>query len=252
MEQEAEEAVRNAAEELRKARAIVHRADVETETGWLNVRSGGDDSLLEQGVLSKGVDFVEGQANFDDYSKTDLIAEKSLKSTTFNNSGKMNSIAEHWAEAERLLSAEEHSTGLKGFKWHRTLSKGNWSLPVKTPSSLLEETSARAGKLKDIIASGTSKIATTDSYAVVTFTSRQAAIAARQCMVDGSGIERWREVAAIPIPPLADASPCNICDCRGCCRPVTVTLPQESKRWRKVFSITCVVLFCFFYTIPLA
>lgn len=41
------------------------------------------------------------------------------------------------------------------------------------------------------------------TYAVVTFTSRQAAIAARQCMVDGSGLGRWEEVEDLPVPPLA-------------------------------------------------
>jgi hypothetical protein len=56
------------------------------------------------------------------------------------------------------------------------------------------------------------------TYAVVTFTSRQAAISARQCMADGSGLGRWEEVEHIPIPPLADSPPWDICLCRACCK----------------------------------
>jgi hypothetical protein len=88
------------------------------------------------------------------------------------------------------------------------------------------------------------------SYAVVTFTSRQAAIAARQCLADGKGVDRWMNVDGIPVTPLgkfcremdcglfaylsiaslkneltlifflngipADAPPRNILFCRGC------------------------------------
>jgi len=67
------------------------------------------------------------------------------------------------------------------------------------------------------------------TYAVVTFTSRQAAIAARKCLADGRGAGKWEAIDEIPVPPLADASAFNICDCRGCCRPVTVTLNDHQK-----------------------
>ena len=70
------------------------------------------------------------------------------------------------------------------------------------------------------------------SYAVVTFTSRQAAIAARKCLADGRGAGKWITIDEIPVPPLADASAFNICDCRGCCRPVTVTLNDQQKIMR--------------------
>jgi hypothetical protein len=45
------------------------------------------------------------------------------------------------------------------------------------------------------------------SYAVATFTSRYAAIIARQCLVDGGGTSAWRKVDGIPIYPLADSPP---------------------------------------------
>jgi hypothetical protein len=71
------------------------------------------------------------------------------------------------------------------------------------------------------------------SYAVVTFTSRQAAIAARQSLADGGAINTWRQVDDIPIAPLADAPPRNIFFCRGCCRPVTLTINYKEKKFRR-------------------
>lgn len=53
------------------------------------------------------------------------------------------------------------------------------------------------------------------SYAVVTFTSRHAAIIARQCLADGGPTNSWRQVDDIPIHPLADAPP-MMCHPRSC------------------------------------
>jgi hypothetical protein len=101
------------------------------------------------------------------------------------------------------------------------------------------------------------------SYAIVTFSSRQSAIAARQCLADGRGVDRWRQVDDIPIAPLADAPPCKPFFCRGCwyvcpflcrsftnstqheepnmifsaiifSRPVTLTLDYKAKKFRKL------------------
>jgi hypothetical protein len=64
-----------------------------------------------------------------------------------------------------------------------------------------------------------------NSYAVLTFTSRQAAAAARQY------ISSTRDLSLhdIPIPPLADAAPCTVLPFRFVCRPVTVS----AKDWQK-------------------
>jgi len=90
------------------------------------------------------------------------------------------------------------------------------------------------------------------SYAVVTFSSRQAAIAARQCLADGGANNSWRQIDEIPIPPLADAPPRNICFCRGCCRPVTLTLNYKEKTCRRWSVYIFMLFFCCFYTLPLA
>ena len=71
------------------------------------------------------------------------------------------------------------------------------------------------------------------TYAVVTFSSRQAAIAARQCLADGSGWDRWKEVEDIPVPPLADGPAFNLLYCKGICKPVTLTLNDNHKKYRR-------------------
>jgi hypothetical protein len=71
------------------------------------------------------------------------------------------------------------------------------------------------------------------NYAVVTFISRQSAVTARQCLSDGRGQNRWITSNALPVPPLADAAPFNIFFCRGCCRPVSLSIRQGQKTTRK-------------------
>jgi hypothetical protein len=66
-----------------------------------------------------------------------------------------------------------------------------------------------------------------DSYAVLTFTSRQAAAAARQSL-SSSGID----LNDIPIPPLADAGAFRLFPFRFFCRPVTVTINAFQKAFR--------------------
>jgi len=40
--------------------------------------------------------------------------------------------------------------------------------------------------------------------------------------------------------------------CRGCCRPITLTISEREKKLRRGLGVTTFLLFCFFYTIPLA
>jgi hypothetical protein len=90
------------------------------------------------------------------------------------------------------------------------------------------------------------------TYAVVTLTSRQAAVAARQCLADGSGIDNWVEIEELPVAPLADAPPWDIMFFRSCCRPVTLTISDREKKCRRIAGVSFFLFFCFFYTIPLA
>ena len=90
------------------------------------------------------------------------------------------------------------------------------------------------------------------SYAVITFSSRKAAIAARQCLADGGANNSWQQIDEIPIPPLADAPPRNLFFFRGCCRPVTLTINYQEKKCRRWSVYIFLFFFCCFYTIPLA
>lgn len=252
MEQEAEEALRNANEELRQARAVVHRCDNGQEKSWLNgFPEVFDGSLIERRKSINGVENGEGESKCDENSGDNLIGNEGTNFPVRSKSSKMPNLTNHWAEAERLVESELGRPGFGGSLWRRSLGKGNWFTAFQRTPTVGKGASATTGNRTGGVSREIPHIIDTDSYAVVTFTSRQAAIAARQCMADGSGIDRWREVEAIPIPPLADAPPWNICDCRGCCRPVTVTLPEAQKRWRNNFVILFVILFCFLYTIPL-
>ena len=79
----------------------------------------------------------------------------------------------------------------------------------------------------------TDVMARESTYAVVTFTSRQAAIAARRCLADGRGADSFKTMNSLPVPPLADSAAFNVFDCRGFTRPVTIGLNESQKNWRK-------------------
>lgn len=153
-----------------------------------------------------------------------------------------------WEEAEKLVGAEQYMVKLGGRVLKRKMSTGSWYNPFgKSRSKGLTTRKV----VEHVIPSGfLCRITKSESYAVVTFTSRQAAIAARQCLGDGSGLDGWREVDKIPIPPLADSVPWNICDCRGCCRPVTVTLQPQERRFRFKLVVVVMILFSTCWTLP--
>jgi hypothetical protein len=257
MEIEAEEAVREASDELRRARAEVHRFDsVAMQDSGLSQPS---DPLHQADGQenSKLINLMVGNGNGhgSDVVRNDVEFGCSGNTTT-SDGGRimdtvplMSTMTRYWEEAESLVEKEGLHSGRGLVRRKRKLSTGEWALPIFHAGAKVVKSAAQtSGSMTGKVAS---KIVRTDSYAVVTFTSRQAAIAARQCLADCSGLDRWLELEDIPTPSLSDAPPWNICDCRGCCRPVTLTLPQEQKRWRQNFVILFIVLFCFLYTIPL-
>lgn len=95
-------------------------------------------------------------------------------------------------------------------------------------------------------------LARESTFAVVTFTSRQAAVAARKCIADGRGQGRWVTMENIPVPPLADAAPFDLVTCRGCCRPVSLSIPKKQQMLRKYFSILLLSVIYIFYTFPIS
>ena len=217
LEQEAAEDVHIAMEELRQARIEI-RSDKKPEVTHFN-------TIHETRSVPLNADEDEGgDRDHEEHYVADNYHEEERQRNA--------AYSPLWEEAERLVGSEQYMFRRgDGQVRKRTLNSGRWYNPfVQLPSSRVSTSERVVGNM---IPSGVlSRIITSESYAVVTFTSRQASIAARQSLADGSGLDGWKEVDKIPIPPLADAVPWNIFDCRGCCRPVTLTLPREQKRHR--------------------
>jgi hypothetical protein len=132
-----------------------------------------------------------------------------------------------WRQVEAIVSEGRHGERSK-------IASGEWIWP--SLRSVFGRTKTGASKVKDWAKAQTTgaveDLARESTYAVVTFTSRQAAVAARNCMADGRGVDRWVAISDIPIAPLADASACDPCACRNCCRPVTISINERQKSCR--------------------
>jgi hypothetical protein len=76
-------------------------------------------------------------------------------------------------------------------------------------------------------------------------------IIARHCLADGRGVSRWTPVEDIPVPPLADAASFDFKTCRGCCRPVTLTVNPQQQFLRKYTALFILIVMYVFYTVPL-
>jgi Late exocytosis, associated with Golgi transport len=137
------------------------------------------------------------------------------------------SSSAQWAQVETIITEARNSERSSGTKSSaRTVATGQWEWPnlkwfftrTKENSKNLQKWAAKQSK------EAVEKIIAREStFAVVTFTSRQAAVAARSCLADGRGAGRWMTLKDLPIPPLADAAPGDICTFRNCCRPVTLS-----------------------------
>ena len=171
-----------------------------------------------------------------------------------------------WAAVERIISddttirdresrhqGERYAIGGK----HKPTT-GVWKMP--TFSSLLRGVwDAIAGIFvamcryaKHKTNAAVDDLARESTCAVVTFTSRQAAVAARNCIADGRGQTRWLTVEEVPVPPLADAAACDFITCRGCCRPVSLSIPKKQQMLRKYFSLLLLAFIYIFYTFPIS
>jgi hypothetical protein len=149
------------------------------------------------------------------------------------------SVERSWERARNIAQSNRPPTPKKSAT-QRKMSSGKWKFPIirefltrmgvsviAKNKKVLNRAASKSGEIVDNVVGNY-------TYAVVTFTSRQGALAARQCLADGSGLNRWRELEDLPIPPLADAAPFNICSCRGICRPVTLTLNDNQRLIRKI------------------
>ena len=92
-------------------------------------------------------------------------------------------------------------------------------------------------------------ISAKSTFAVVTFTSRQSAVAARHCLADGRGENIWTAYKSLPVPPLADSAPY---DCGpGCCRPTTFNMNINRRLFRRIVAFVSLGLMYIFSTFVL-
>jgi hypothetical protein len=109
--------------------------------------------------------------------------------------------------AEIAIENRQHQIGARGRNLkHSGLPSGSWFSSSRSKSASSSEQSRSAPSEYDqTLKKGSivSSVVDYHTYAVVTFTSRQAAIAARQCMADGSGLGRWEELDEVCTNPFS-------------------------------------------------
>lgn len=139
----------------------------------------------------------------------------------------------HWKTFEKILHERPHN-GLRSSKEGATRMERLYQAFRGQRPEVMEGIHDELHKFGvDVKEKVAAHLARESTYAVITFMSRQAAVAARQCLADGRGQNRWITAKALPVPPLADAAPFNLFFCRGCCRPVSLSIHQRQKSFRK-------------------
>ncbi|GAX28816.1 hypothetical protein FisN_35Lh018 [Fistulifera solaris] len=152
-----------------------------------------------------------------------------------------------WDQVVALLQEQQQS--VRSSSGSMRLPDGRWQWPSwKTLWGATRKTPAKAWRTNKAVVESLSRDST---YAVVTFTSRQAAIAARHCLTDGRAANRWLTLEELPIPPLADAPSCNIMACRNCCRPLALGANERQKNIRFMIALAMLAVIYTLYTIPL-
>jgi len=174
------------------------------------------------------------------------ILSQENTSATSNQWDRVNSIIR--AEKGPDQIASERTNNIENGVWEKPSIK---SMLSSLKSEIIASVKAVGRWTKAKSDPITSTLAKHSTYAVVTFSSRQAAVAARHCVADGRGQQRWLSLETVPVPPLADAAPCDIITCRGCCRPVTLNINQNEQLVRKYCSKGALLLIYIFYTVPI-
>jgi hypothetical protein len=143
------------------------------------------------------------------------------------------STSTDWVQCETMImeAFESERTG-RSSSSPTHVATGQWKLPSLNQIFTKKTTETVKKWAKNQSKEVLNTMARESTYAVVTFTSRQAAVAARHCLADGRGSARWITMTDIPIPPLADAAPGDLTNFRNCCRPVTVSINDRQKNCR--------------------
>ena len=138
----------------------------------------------------------------------------------------------HWLHVESIIT--EASSSDRSSATPKSVSTGKWEMPsFRKLCNLTRENTKNIQKvIQKQTKEAVEQLARESTYAVVTFTSRQAAVAARSCLADGRGAGRWVTLKEMPIPPLADAAPGDLMTFRNWCRPVTLSINERQKNCR--------------------
>ena len=158
----------------------------------------------------------------------DFETKAGLRQREVEAAVKKRADADKWGKVEQIVAESSISKENK----KRRISSGTWKIPTFHEfylwlkkwilKILCWATNVEApGVVDDFRRDST--------FAVVTFTSRQAAVAARHCLTDSRGTDRWTTVSEIPVPPLADAAVFNFSSFRGCVRPVSISINDKQK-----------------------
>lgn len=150
----------------------------------------------------------------------------------------INTSSAHWAQVETIITEANENIDMQ----NQPIPDGQWKLPNIRKLFSIKETGKEIGKwAQQQSMDAVDNLARESTYAVVTFTSRQAAVAARSCLADGRGAGRWQTLKEIPIPPLSDAAPADLVTFRNCCRPVTLSINERQKNVRNyMYVFVCV------------
>lgn len=234
LEDEAEEAILEAQQLLAKARDSVTQHSI--------VHSSVSPTLSTQlsGVRARELTFLdeieEGEEEeVQDFEKEQSDVERVPGQINRDIRRRKSTVEMSWQIASDLTKDSQRSKSQRRYAFSKqNLVSGRWHAPTIYSFKISVYSTIRRILSWRVFRKQTNPLFGQSTYAVVTFTSRQAAIAARQCLADAnSEVDRWIEIGDIPVPPLADTPPWNLLDFRGLCRPVTFTITEHRKRSRR-------------------
>jgi hypothetical protein len=158
----------------------------------------------------------------------DFETKAGLRQREVEVAAKKRADADKWGKVEQIVAESSMSKENK----KRRISSGNWKVLTFHEFYLW----LQKWILKILCWAANAKtpgvvddFRRDNTFAVVTFTSRQAAVAARHCLADSRGADRWTTISEIPVPPLADAAVFNLSSVRGCVRPVSISINDKQK-----------------------
>lgn len=199
LEVEAQEDLEEANRALIEVRASVNKTDVniegeETGSSFIARRRARDTSLLSSDAKTSTCSYSVSDKQSREINSGPANSQEMVSSGRRQQSSTASSESRWQMAADIANENRQHHNRARGR--HSNLSgipSGRWYFERQSTDISLPSHVERSMKKGNIVSS----VVDYHTYAVVTFTSRQAAIAARQCMADGSGLGRWEELEEV-------------------------------------------------------